>query len=91
LISKTTDRFWKCYTELPVEIKKSSKQAYKLFIQNPYHPGLHFKRIHSQRPVFSVRISKNYRAVGIQQNNELIWFWIGSHREYEKLLVQMRK
>lgn len=85
--SKTTSRFRKCYSVLPGEIKKQAKGSYKLFIKNPYHPSLHFKRVHSHRPIFSVRISMDYRAVGIQQNNEIIWFWIGSQREYEKLLM----
>jgi hypothetical protein len=88
--SKTTDRFWKSYEQLPVEIKKQAREAYHLFQEDPYYPSLHFKRIHSARPVFSVRISKNYRAVGILQENEIIWFWIGSHSEYDKLVKSMR-
>jgi len=76
---------------LPGDIKKQAKEAYTLFIADPYHPGLHFKRVHSRRPVFSVRISLNYRAIGILQKNEMIWFWIGSHSQYERLLRQMRK
>lgn len=90
--SKTTDRFWKCYAELPIIIKKQAKEAYRLFITDPYYPGLHFKRVHSTRPIFSVRITKDYRAVGILlQNNEIIWFWAGSHPEYDNLLKQLRK
>ncbi|QBQ54026.1 hypothetical protein [Nitrosococcus wardiae] len=88
--SRTTERFWKCYAELPQPIRKQAKEAYKLFQNDPYHPGLHFKRIHSTRPIFSVRITKNYRTVGIQQNGEMVWFWIGSHSEYNKLLKQLR-
>jgi len=88
--SKTTDRFWKSYDELPVEIKKQAREAYRLFQQDPYYPSLHFKRIHSTRPVFSVRISRNYRAVGIIQDNEIIWYWIGSHSEYDKLVKSIR-
>jgi hypothetical protein len=88
--SKTTDRFWKSYDELPVEIKKQARDAYRLFQEDPYYPSLHFKRIHSTRPIFSVRISKNYRAVGIVQGNEIIWFWVGSHSEYDKLVKSLR-
>jgi mRNA-degrading endonuclease RelE of RelBE toxin-antitoxin system len=88
--SKTTDRFWKRYDELPAEIKKQAREAYRLFQENPYYPSMHFKRIHSTRPIFSVRISKNYRAVGIVQANEIIWFWVGSHSEYDKLVKSMR-
>jgi hypothetical protein len=89
--SRTTDRFWKCYSELPESIKKQAKEAYQRFIENPYHPGLRFKRIHSTIPVFSVRITIDYRAIGLLKNNEIIWFWIGSHSEYEKMVKNLRK
>jgi hypothetical protein len=84
--SRTTDRFWKCYSKLPESIKRQAKEAYKLFINDPYHPGLRFKPIHSKRPVFSVRITIDYRAIGLIKDNEIIWFWIGPHSEYEKMI-----
>lgn len=84
--SYTTDRFWKCYTGLPVDIKKRAKTTYKVFQNDPYHPSLHFKRIHSSRPIFFIRITLDYRALGVMQENRIIWFWIGSHSEYDKLL-----
>ena len=69
--SKTTERFWKCYCELPGTIKKQAKEAYKQFQEDPYYPSLHFKQVHSTRPVFSVRITKDYRAVGIIQGEDI--------------------
>lgn len=72
MTSRNSDRFGKCYRELPEQTKKEAKKAYREFKKNPYHPGLHFKRIHSTRPIFSLRITKDYRAVGIQQNNQVI-------------------
>lgn len=89
--SKTTSDFWKCYKALPNEIREQAKKVYKLFNENPYHPSLHFKRIHSSRPIFSVRITVNYRAVGIITNEVIIWFWIGSHSDYDKLVKNVRK
>jgi hypothetical protein len=86
MISKTTDRFWKCYDKLPEDIRKEAKKSYLLFKDNPYYPGLHFKRIHSTRPIFSLRITKDYRALGIQQEKHIIWFWIGSHNDYDLLI-----
>ena len=88
--SKTSNRFLKCYRELPEQTKKEAKKAYREFKKNPYHPGLHFKRIHSTRPIFSLHVTKDYRAVGIQQNNQVIWFWIGSHGDYDNLAKQFR-
>jgi hypothetical protein len=74
MISRTTDVFWKCYKALPEQIKKEAKKAYANFKKNPYHPGLHFKRVHSTRPIFSLRITKEYRAVGYSGTNRSYGF-----------------
>jgi hypothetical protein len=87
---KTTERFWKCYAELPLAVRKAARETYKQLLKDPYYPSLHFKQIHSTRPIYSVRITKDYRAIGIIQENEIIWFWIGSHAEYNKLLKRLR-
>ena len=88
--SATTGAFWKHYGDLPAEARKQAKEAFRRFRQDPSHPGLHFKRVHSQRPVFSVRISRAYRSIGVLQGDEITWFWIGSHAEYDKLVKSMR-
>ena len=36
--------------------------------------------------VWSVRINRNYRALGIRDADAVVWFWIGTQREYDKLL-----
>lgn len=76
------------YKALPKNIRIQAKEAFLLFTSNPYHPSLHFKSVHSGESTVFVRISKDYRAVGIMKNDEIIWFWIGSHSDYEKLLKQ---
>jgi hypothetical protein len=75
--------------QLPYHIRRQAREAYGLFRQNPYHPSLHFKQVHPVKPIYSVRISRNYRAVGICENEVVIWYWIGTHGEYEKLLSQL--
>ena len=90
MISHTTERFRKLYGNLPEQIRNQARQAYSQFQSDPYYPGLHFKRVHSSQPIYSVRITKDYRAIGVQQDNEIIWFWIGSHSDYEKLLSELR-
>ncbi len=90
MISHTTQRFRKLYGNLPEQIRKQARHVYKQFKRDPYYPSFHFKRVHSSQPIYSVRITKDYRAVGVQQNNEIIWFWIGSHSDYDKLLNQLR-
>lgn len=67
-------------------MQREARQAYKLFAQNPNHPGLHFKRIHKTEPLYSVRIDRDYRAVGLYEDDEITWDWIGSHADYDHLL-----
>lgn len=53
------------------------------------HPSLHFKKVHSSRPIYSARISLGYRALAVRKDDVLVWFWIGSHSDYEELLSRL--
>lgn len=86
MISYTTDSFWKHYGQLEEQVKKRTREAYRLFEQNPNHPSLEFKKVHQTKPVYSVRVTLDYRAVGIRDGNEIVWFWIGPHDEYERVI-----
>ena len=84
--SHITGKFRKSFGKLPTDVQKQTREAYRLFLKNPRHPSLRFKAIHPTRPIYSVRINIDYRAVGIQEGNTIIWFWIGSHSKYERLI-----
>ena len=84
--SKTTREFRKAFARLPRRIQAQSREAFKLFLQDPQHPSLRFKKVHSTRSIFSVRITIDYRALGIREGEFLVWFWIGNHEDYERLL-----
>jgi len=88
--SHMTSQFRELLANLPKEIQQQSKEAYRRFRDNPYCPSLYFKRIHSTQSIYSARISRNYWAVGVQYSNEIIWFWIGSHSDYDKILKQLK-
>jgi hypothetical protein len=79
--SVTTERFRKAYAELPEHIKEQAIKAYKAWKKNIHHPGVQFKQIHKTDPIYSVRITLSYRAIGIKEKNTMVWFWIGSHAE----------
>ena len=87
--SRTTRRFRELFTLLPVVAQRQARDAYRLFQQNPRHPGLHFKQVHPSPPIYSARVGIGYRAVGVKEANSIIWFWIGSHAEYDQLLKRM--
>lgn len=90
MTSHTTEGFWKRYARLPEDIRRQARQAYRFFVQDPYHPSLHFKRIHSSKLIYSVRITLDYRAVGTRDRDEIVWFWIGPHAEYNRLIGSLR-
>jgi len=89
MTSHTTKRFREALRLLPQTVKRQAREAYRLFRQNPHHPGLYFKQVHPSKPIYSVRISQDYRAVGIRDGDEMIWFWIGSHTDYDALLSRL--
>ena len=89
MISHTNKHFREFFSKLPNVVQRQAREAYRQFKQNPYHPSLHFKKVHTIRPIYSARINVDYRAVGIKENGEIVWFWIGSHADYGKLLSQL--
>jgi hypothetical protein len=89
VISHTTHRFRDALADLPPAVQQQAHNAFGLFVQNPYHPSLRFKQVHTTKPIFSVRIGLDYRAVGMRSEDEIVWFWIGSHADYDKLLKQL--
>lgn len=87
--STTTSKFWKLYDALPKEVQQRADKAYKLWQINPQAHGLYFKRVGKQQPVYSVRIGQGYRALGLLDGDGILWFWIGTHDEYEHLLKHL--
>lgn len=81
--SRTTRSFREAYRTLPREIRQKAKEAYRLWRDVPNLPGLRFKRVGDN---VSVRIGRNYRAVGILQGDTVSWYWIGKHDEYERII-----
>lgn len=89
MTSHTTSRFWNAYANLPNEVKRRARKAYQLFEENPRHPSLRLKKVHTAQPIYSVRITRDYRALGVRDGEAIVWFWIGSHTDYERLLDQL--
>jgi hypothetical protein len=84
--SATTPQFWKCYESLPSYVQRRADRAYRLWQINPQAQGLYFKHVGTERPVYSVRIDSGYRALGILDGDTIVWFWIGSHDVYMRML-----
>ena len=87
--SRTTRRFRDALAALPAQVQRQAREAYRLFLRNPAHPGLQFKKVHTTLPIYSARISIGYRALAAVKADDAIWFWIGPHSEYDKILTQL--
>lgn len=87
--SHTTRQFRALFAALPAAVQRQAREAYRLFHQNPAHPGLRFKQVHADPPIYSARVGISYRAVGVRDGETVIWYWIGSHADYDKFLAQL--
>lgn len=76
-------KFWACYNSLPENIRDIADKNFELLKSDPKHPSLHFKQIGK---LWSVRVGKHFRALGLDKEEGIIWFWIGAHADYDKLI-----
>jgi hypothetical protein len=86
LKSKLTEEFISRFRELPPRIQRIARKNYRLWKANPAHPGLHFKRVGKRTPVYSIRAGIGWRALGLAIDDGIVWFWIGSHAEYDRYM-----
>ena len=86
--SKTTRAFRKRLELLPEQVQEQARRAYRQFAADPYHRSLQFKRVYTTAPLYSARVSKGHRAVAQIDGDVAVWFWIGSHADYDSLLAR---
>jgi len=84
--SQTTARYRALFNAAPAGIQEKIRAAYQLWSQNPAHPSLRFKKVHATQPIYSVRVDLDWRALGLVEGDTVVWFWVGPHGEYERLL-----
>ena len=84
--SRTTRGFRIAFAALPEDVQRQARRAYRLFRSDPNHPSLRFKKIEQTENVYSVRVGLGYRALGVLESSVIIWFWIGSHADYDRLV-----
>jgi mRNA-degrading endonuclease RelE of RelBE toxin-antitoxin system len=87
--SSVTRTFRKRLGELSASVREQAAKAYALWQEDPYHPSLQFKRVSQRQPIYSARVSINYRVLGLLEGDRIYWYWIGTHDEYDDLLKRM--
>ena len=84
--SVATRRFWELFQALPAEVQDLAAKNYHLWRRNPGHPSLRFRRVRGSDDRFSIRVGDHYRALGKQTGGKMIWVWIGTHSDYDRLV-----
>jgi hypothetical protein len=75
--------FWQAYAMLPEQVRALADKNYALLKENPQHPSLQFKKVGR---FWSVRVGLRYRALAVEADNDLVWFWVGSHADYDTMI-----
>jgi len=84
VISRSRRSFWDHFAVLPRSVQDVARAKYALWRNEPFHPSLQFKEL---RPsLWSVRINDQYRALALRKGELVVWFWIGPHAEYDRLI-----
>ena len=75
--------FWSNYRQLPSEVRALADKNFALLKSNPRHPSLQLKKV---GVFWSVRVGLRHRALAKERAEGLVWFWIGPHGSYDKLI-----
>ena len=84
MISRAAPEFWRLYRELSPQIQSATRRAYELFTRNPAHRSLRLERLRADPRAWSVRVTRDVRAVALRRGDEWIWFWIGTHHAFDR-------
>lgn len=83
--SRASMRFWRCYESLPERIQQHAQKNFALWILDPRHPSLQFKEVYPQ--LWPARVGLDCRALAAFDGRTYVWFWIGTHDEYLRLVA----
>lgn len=86
MTGSTTKKFEKLLLKLSPQIQRRTRENLSVWIDDPSHPSLLFKKPFTGKYFWSIRITRGYRALGCLENNHMYWFWIGNHDDYERYL-----
>ena len=80
---RTTPAFWTRFERLPEEAQRVARRNFERLQINPGHSSLRFKRVGN---FWSARVGRSYRALAIEDGDDFIWVWIGTHAEYDRMV-----
>ena len=80
---RTDPHFWRRFEELPVTVQQIARRNFDLLKANPRHPSLRFRNVGRY---WSARVGAAHRAVALKDGDDFIWFWVGDHDEYLRVI-----
>ena len=83
MIHRASPRFWDCYRGLPEGIRQLADKSFEQLAANPRHPSLQLKKVGR---FWSARVGLHHRALAVEESQTLVWFWIGTHHDYDRLI-----
>jgi hypothetical protein len=75
--------FWRAYSALPAGVRALADKNFALLRANAGHPSLRFKKVGTY---WSARVGRRYRALAVERGGDYIWFWLGTHAEYDRIM-----
>jgi len=87
-----TGNFKKLLAKLPPHIREAAEEAYRFFQQTPNHPILEnhpledTKKGRHRNRSRAVSITRRYRAIYVTEGPTNVWYWIGSHEDYNNFV-----
>ncbi|MCE2458836.1 MAG: hypothetical protein J4G14_13660 [Dehalococcoidia bacterium] len=80
---RTNPHFWRRFEELPPAVQRIAHRNFELLKSNPRHPSLRFRNVGRY---WSARVGAAHRAVALRDGGDFIWFWVGDHDEYIRVI-----
>jgi hypothetical protein len=76
--------FWEAYDKLPTHVRALADKTLVPSKQNPRRSSLQFKTVGR---FCSTHVGLRYRALAVEADGDLVWFWIGSQADYDALVI----
>lgn len=67
---------------------KRMRSAPIAFFRQIRRPGLQFKKLEGDDGIDSAWIDLDYRALAVMRKHRVVWYWIGNHTDYDRLVKQ---
>jgi hypothetical protein len=83
LTHRAAPSFWQGYQALDTGVRSLADKSFELLKKDPSHPSLHFKKVGR---FWSARVGRHHRALAVEAPEGLLWYWIGDHDTYDRLI-----